>query len=195
MTDGEILFWTTSTVTTVDVTGITADGQPFFIESLTTNQHRVEIDTEQYTGMVFVVPFDFATTGSAAVHDTGFDLDTTNVVKDVQVHITTAGADTSDFFEFGTSTDVSGFIAMAKMSATGLRVKRWVTDLSIAVTATADVLYGFRFLVSTTAQNATAVHQIANATSGARLTYNDISGTAGTAAGYVYVHLDKLIVV
>jgi len=196
MTDGRITFYTANTTTTVDISGITASGIPFFIESLTLSQHRVEIDVDKYTGMKFILPFSFATTGSVAIHDTGFDLSVDNIVHpNIQVVITTAGADTSDFFQIGTSTDLSAWLAAVKTSTTGTKLQIHSTDLSHAVTATISAIQlGTALLLSVTAQDDFTPVQIANATSGARIAYKDVSATAATVAGYAYIELDRVIV-
>ena len=196
MTNGIMQFWTASSVTSVDISGITATGIPFFIKALTPSQHRLEIDTEQYSGMTFILPFDFSATASTSFRDSGFDLQTENVVRDVAVKITTAGANTTDYFTIGTSTDATAFLAACHTKATGLKNKVWVTDLSIAVTGTVpDIQYGANFLVSSTAQESPpAGFKIANSTSGARLKYGDVIGTAFTIAGYVYMELDRVVV-
>ena len=196
LTNGVGQFWTDDSVTSVDIHGITSTGIPFTIEGLTPSQHRVDINTEQYTGMVMTLPFDFSTTGSTSFHDTGHDLSTDNIVNpDIRVVITTAGVDGSDFFQLGTSTDASAWLAGVKASSTGTKLAIHSTDLSHAVTATFTAIQlGTALLLSVTAQDDFTPVQIANATSGARLKYKDVSGTAATTAGYVYIELDRVVV-
>src|SRR3972149_5052846 len=43
MKDGIIRFWTASTVTSVDLSILTAAGQAVFVENLTPSQHRGEV--------------------------------------------------------------------------------------------------------------------------------------------------------
>src|SRR3970040_541198 len=47
MTDGTIEFYTDQSVSSVDVSILTAGGRAYFLKSLTPSQHRVDVDPEK----------------------------------------------------------------------------------------------------------------------------------------------------
>jgi hypothetical protein len=191
MSNGVIRFWTATSVTAVDITGITEYGIPFFIESLSPSQHRVDIDTEQYSNLTFVVPWAFS--ASTSVVSTGFDLATENWVRSCKVVVTTAGSATSNMLTFGTSTDASGFISQFHQSRTGFKIDDGL-DISLAASITYLAAPGYLLLTSTTNMRSRKLHKIADSGSGARLVFKDVAGTAATAAGYIYMLLDRSVI-
>jgi hypothetical protein len=118
MTDGIIQFWTAASVTTVDISILTAGGQSYFIEALTPSQHRVDVNTDRRE-FTFIVPFSIVT-GCNTVIDTGFDLLAGMQVHDVFLHVVTAS--TADGMYVGVSGTTDGFLALASTTATGLKV-------------------------------------------------------------------------
>jgi len=124
MTDGIIRFFTAVSVTTVDLSILTASGHAVFIEALTPSQHRVDIDTDCLTDQRLIIPFCSLTASNTGVIDTGFDLIAGMQIKDIYAHITTAG--TGGLFSVGVSADLSAtsakFLLSANGSATGWKV-------------------------------------------------------------------------
>ena len=124
MTDGIIRFFTAVSVTTVDLSILTASGHAVFIETLTPSQHRIEVDTDDYMNQKLIIPFCTLTASNIGVIDTGFDLLAGMQVKDIYAHITTAA--TGGLFSLGVSADLSAtsakFLLLANGSATGWKM-------------------------------------------------------------------------
>src|SRR3990172_9076744 len=51
MTDGVIRFWTADTVTAVDISVLTANGQAYFLEDISSSNHKIVVnpDMNEYT--------------------------------------------------------------------------------------------------------------------------------------------------
>jgi hypothetical protein len=194
MTDGKIQFWTAQSVETVDVTGLTASGHPFFIAGLTPSQHRYEVNVDDRTGLTLVLPFTISTS-AVSFTDTGFDLNALHLVKDIRVKVTTAGG-TSNILNVGHSASLSGLFN-AVISATGLRQKDQFGGLACAnpVAATVSLTiggwYGVSMLYSATDNTNVKPYFLGAATS---IVYKEANQTGATGAGYIYMILDKLIV-
>ena len=62
MTNGEIRFWTSNSVTSVDITIMTAAGQAVFVSGLTPSQHRIEVDTESREQMLILPYYNYIPT-------------------------------------------------------------------------------------------------------------------------------------
>lgn len=192
MTDGIIRFFTASSVTTVDVTFLTANGEPGFIQALTPSQHTFEVDEDQMTGMTLIIPFTIAASSSAPSIDTGYDLNAIHVVKDIMYKITTAGG-TGTVLCVGGSADLSAF-GVCQMSATGFKypVQHLLSTLlanTLAQTQAAG--YGLNLLASITGQMGRKAYFAGAVTN---IFIKDGNATAATGAGYIYMILDKLVV-
>ena len=194
MTDGEILFYTDDSVTTVDITGLTANGEPFFIAGLTQSQHRIEIDTDSLSDRVLVLPWTIDTSAVSAT-TTGFDLNALHVVKEIRVKVTTAGG-TSNILNVGNSATVSGLFN-AVMSATGL-VRReqfagviTANPVAATVSLTINGWNGVSMLYSTTNGTVPKPYFAGAATT---ITFTEANQTGATGAGYIYMILDKVVV-
>ena len=122
MTDGVVEFWTDRSVSSVDVSVLTAGGRSYFLEGLTPSQHRVDVDPEKFEYTLIVGINDSAS--STALRDLGFDLRKGMIVKDVFVKTTTAftGAATgSNSLNIGISGDSDAFAKLLNVSAVGYR--------------------------------------------------------------------------
>lgn len=191
MTDGRITFYTASSVASVDVSGLTASGHPFFIKALTPSQHRFEIDVDKRNNLQLIIPFTFSASAISAT-DTGFDLNALHVLKEIAVKVTTAGG-TSNVITVGNSASISAFF-YAVLSATGLKVAD-MDNGSAQVAATVSLThvagYGNSMLFSSTAMNALTAYFGGAVTS---ITYTEANQTGATGAGYIYMLLDRLVV-
>lgn len=178
-TNGAIRFWTTGSVTTVDITGITAKGHGFFIEDLSPSQHRYVIWPEADETML-AVPYELNSTVAGGLVDTGLDLPDNVLVKDVYID-KLVGA-TGGVLTVGTSAASTGFLLAVSVSATGMLA----IDESISGYAGA--------LLSLTATNfATRIkYRRANATSGARIVYQNTTSSSTAGSGFIYLKLDRV---
>ena len=194
MTNGVIRFWTDSSVTTVDVTGLTEDGHPFFIAALTPSQHRLEIDIEERANMQLVIPWTIAASAISG-YNTGFDLNALHVVKEIRVKVTTAGG-TSNILNVGNSATASGLFN-AVLSATGLVRKEQFAGVITANPVAATVCLtingwnGVCMLYSTTNGTVGKPYFAGAATD---ITFKEANQTGATGAGYIYMILDKVVV-
>jgi hypothetical protein len=119
ITNGEILFYTAASVTSVDLSILTAAGQAVFVEALTPSQHRVDIDPDATRMNTLIVPYQMAS-GCDVLVDTGFDILTVMKIKDVYVHSTTAS--TANGLYIGVSGTTAGFLANVSTTATGFKL-------------------------------------------------------------------------
>ena len=192
MTDGVIQFWTASSVTSVDVTILTASGHPVFIAGLTESQHRVEVDVDQLTGLQLVLPWTISASAVSAA-DTGFELNALHLVKEISVKVTTAGG-TSNILNVGHSASVSGLF-QAVYSATGLVQAEFrnstANPVAATITLTLAGFYGASMVASVTNAADVMPYAPGAATS---ITFREANQTGATGAGYIYMILDKLVV-
>lgn len=194
MTDGIIQFWTDSSVTTVDVSILTASGHPAFLAGLSISQHRLEIDVDQLNDLELVIPFTFDTSAISGIN-TGFDLNALHVVKDIMVKVTTAGG-TANVLNVGNSATASGLFN-AVLSATGYVRKEQFAGVITANPVAATVCLtingwnGVCMLYSTTNGTVGKPYFAGAATD---VTFKEANQTGATGAGYIYMILDKLVV-
>ena len=182
MSNGIMRFFTAITVTSVDITVLTANGHAFFLEDITPSNHRVVVYPE-LIHQTLIMPYKVVG-ASEAVVDTGFDQSANMLVREVWLHTTTLG--TGAVLDVGNSTDTDGFLDGVTVDATGY--------LAAAVFEEAPgSAHQFGALIaSTTGKNVRKLHRRANATSGANITYTNttISSTAG--AGYIYLNFMRI---
>ena len=181
-TNGVIDFWTSDTVTSVDLSILTSTSHALFVESLNESQHRVDIDPERITQKV-VIPY-LVVGASEAIVDTGFDLNANMLVHDIEVEVVTLG--TGAVLDIGTSTDSDGFADGVVASTTGFPI----TMLEEALVSGSG-LFGL-LLANPTGTSVRKKHIRANATSGANIVYTNttISSTAGH--GYIFLKFDRI---
>lgn len=125
MTDGVIRFFIDSGTTTVDLSVLTASGRSFFLEAVTTSQHRIPVNTSrdnyQLVGAWAILSAHVDGAVSAVFAPFSGGLPAGIRIKDVFVHITTLGAGVGAglLVDFGVSGDSDGFIDGTSASATG----------------------------------------------------------------------------
>lgn len=195
--DGLVRFWTASTVTALDICGITADGRTFSFNSVTPSQHVIPVNPFHALQLA-VIPFG----PSVAETDTGLDLAINSLitVTDVKLRVTTA--DAARTLGFGLLTgeaggNANGFMVGALMTTVGF------VELLPQITGGTNIDFvGTRYigdLLSTSIVGADAVATVGGFTPkvyrtdgvAKSLTYTGSAGTT-TAAGYVYLSYRKL---
>ncbi len=188
MTDGEIQFWTVSSVASVDVTVHTANGEAVFIKGLTPSQHRVEVNQEQMR-QLSITPF-YATiagvTATGSVWSSGMKVGYGGaIVRDVFMRNSVLG--TLALFQCGVSGEVSGFMVGATGSVTGFQVP-FDADASVTLVRT----YGSLFLSNATNMfmHPSAGTPLATATG---IVFNNQTVTTTlNAGGWIYITYDNL---
>ena len=177
-TNGIARFWTADTVTSIDVTGLTARGQAFFYQGVTPSQHRIVIDPRSMN-QTLVIPYQVVG-ASEVVVDTGFDILANMLIKDVWPHVTTVG--TGAALEVGTSTDSDGFLDAVSVATTGYVV----TALEEALVSTSSLIGAL--LANATGTYVRKLHKRANATSGANIVYSNTTSSSTAGEGYLYIN-------
>lgn len=125
MTDGIIRFFTASSVTSVDVSVMTAAGRSYFLEGLTPSQHTVEVNTERENYMLVgawaILSAHPDGTASAVAAPVSAGLPAGIRIKDVFIHKTSAGVGVGAglLVDFGVSGDPDGFIDGVTATETG----------------------------------------------------------------------------
>jgi hypothetical protein len=178
-TNGVIRFFTASSVTAVDLTGLSSTGHPLFIEDLTPSQHRY-ILWPNNDSSVLAIPYELNATVTGAVVDTGLDLTDNVLVKDVYIDalvVATGGA-----LNVGVSTDADGFVVAQSVSTTGLKMLDHFTS----------VIFGALIHTSATSYFAPKKYRRADATSGARIVYQDTTSSTTAGSGFIYLKLDRV---
>jgi hypothetical protein len=125
MTDGTLEFYTDRSVSSVDVSILTAKGRAFFLKGVTASQHRVDVDPERAEYLLVAAINDKAS--STTVRPLGFQLRKGMVVKDVLVKVTTAftgAAAASNQYNIGRSGDIDGFLDVITLSSAGFKDSR-----------------------------------------------------------------------
>ena len=123
MTDGTLKFWTARTVSSVDVSILTAGGRAFFLDGITQNQHRVDVDPSR-TEYVLTVAVDDKASASN-IRKLGFQLKKGMVVHDVFIKVTAvltgSSAISNNNWSFGRSGATIGFARNLALTTTGLK--------------------------------------------------------------------------
>ena len=176
-TDGRARFFTVNTVTSLDLTGLTAKGQAFFLQGVTPSNHRILVDRNEMN-QILVIPYQVVG-ASEVVVDTGFDVLGNMVVKDVFPHVTTVG--TGATLDVGTSTDPDGFLDGVSAATTG-----YVTTAMEEAIVSGSGLIG-ALLANATGTYVRKLHKRANATSGANIVYTNTTSSSTAGEGYLYI--------
>ena len=196
MTDGKIRFWTASSVTSVDVTFITAAGQAGFIEALTSSQHRYEVDTEQLCHTLILPFYNYIPTpfvsasvtiytsaGLGSVWSQGMSLPAGALVKNCFCRVETLG--TGSLVNFGVSGTPAGLLQQVTGSVTGLK---WASGL-IATGGTLTFGIGTLLQTATTFGRAVPIF----ITAATAIVFGEVTGTCLAAReGWVYIQYDLL---
>lgn len=179
---GRVRFWTATSTTVIDISGVTAKGHAFFYESITPATHRIVVDP---TRMVHRMVIPYQVVGaSETVVDTGFDILDNMLVTECELHITTAG--TGAALKVGTSTDASGFLAGVSVATTGFPA----TALEEALVSTSSLIGAL--LTVTTGPYVRKRHKRSNATSGANIVYQNTTSSSTAGEGYIYITYSRL---
>lgn len=181
-TDGRVRFYTAASTTSIDITGVTANGHAFFYQSVTPSMHRIVIDPTRMMQKM-VIPFQVVG-ASETVVDTGFDILANMLITDIELHVTTLG--TGAALDIGTSTDPDGFADGVSAAATGYPV----TLLEEALVST-SALFGALISVAT-GTNVRKKHKRANATSGANIVYTNTTSSSTAGEGYIYLTYTRI---
>jgi hypothetical protein len=185
LSNGQVRFWTDFSVTTLDVSFITAGGDAVFLKNVTPSNHRVVIDPDKIMQTAIV---GWIAAASAVITDTGMKLTTAMRVRDCFVRVTSPVSGTS--IDVGTTTgSVTGFAVGVTTEVIGWKLQ------NEGVSAAASGGWGSLLLNANTAtlMNDRKFHVPANATSGCSIIYQ-LEATAGTAGGggYIFLVYDKL---
>jgi hypothetical protein len=181
-TNGRVRFYTAPSVTSIDISGLTANGHAFFYQSITPSVHRIVIDPTRMVNRL-VIPYQVVG-ASEAVVDSGFDILANMLVTDIEVHVTTLG--TGAALDIGTSTDSDGFADGVSVATTGYPA----TLLEEALVSTSG-LFG-ALLANITGTNVRKKHRLANATSGANIVYLNTTSSSTAGEGYIYITYNRI---
>ena len=180
--NGIIRFYTANTVTSVDISVLTANGHAFFLEGITPSNHRIVVMPEAIHNTL-IIPYQVVG-ASETVVDTGFDLSANMLVKDVVIHVTTLG--TGAALDIGTSTDADGFADGVSAATTG-----WpATLLEEALVSTSSLIGAL--LANITGTDVRKLHMRANSTSGANIVYTNTTSSSTAGEGYIYVNYQRV---
>lgn len=143
LSNGRAIFYTASSVTSVDLSIMDASGRSWFLEGLTPYNHRVEVNTERETytmvgaWAILSAHGDGTVSAVAAPVSAGFPAGIR--IKDVYVHKTGAGDGVGAglVLDFGVSGDADGFVDGITCSATGYNLAQMVTTAK--TTAVSDM--------------------------------------------------------
>ena len=191
MTDGIIRFWTASSVTSVDVSFLTAAGQSGFIAALTSSQHRFEVETEERQQILIYPYYNYLPTPfiSASVTQTGsawcpgFSLQANMYVKDAWVRTYTLG--TTSTINFGVSGTPSGLVQGVTAAVTGIHYP-FIPEVTAG---TATFTRGTLLQASLTNLNVT--RYMPSAATGL-VWYNTTVTVLAAECGWVYLSYDKM---
>lgn len=180
--DGAMEFYTASTVTSLDITGLTANGHSFFAEGLTVSNGRIDINPE-LMNQKLVLPYVIVGASETIVW-TGFTIGAGMLIKDIELDVATVG--TGAVLDIGTSTDSDGFADGVAASVTGLPI----TLLEEALVSTSG-LFG-ALLANATGTYARKKHMRANSTSGATIVYTNTTSSSTAGNGYIFLTYDRI---
>jgi hypothetical protein len=177
LSNGRMEFFTLSSVASVDISVQTANGHAFFLQGVTPSVGRILVDPFRMKE-VLVMPYQVVG-ASETVVDTGFDILSNMLVKDVFVHVTTAG--TGGALAIGTSTTIAGFASGVSVGTTGYPV----TLLDEALVSGSSLIGSL--LANTTGTDVRKLHRRANATSGATIAYQNTTSSSTAGEGYIFL--------
>ena len=200
MTDGTIEFYTQNSVSSVDISILTAGGRAFFLKGVTASQHRVDVDPEK-ENYILVLGFNDKAS-CTTVRPLGMQLRKGMLISDVTLKVTAAfagAAAASNFYNVGRSTVPLGFVikqtvssvgykpVVPTISGTGIVVIRKGTDLvnfHLSSTALVDYIYRKSYFAATgVASNNLVVKRFTAAT----LTHSFTNeGVSGAGKAYIY---------
>jgi hypothetical protein len=196
-TNGSVRFWTARSVTTLDLTVLTAKGQAYFLEDVPFSRHRIVVNEKDRSHML-VMPFGASDNTET---DTGFDLSAGLLVTDAHMKVTTV--DSGETLDWGilsseSNGDADGFMLVQSVATAG-----FVTGYPV-ITGGANIDYavhtsGYGAFLKQGIAGADAVATVGGVTRRYYLTDGvaksvTYTGTAGsdTAAGYLILEYKRL---
>jgi len=197
-TNGFIRFWTASTVTAIDVAGITADGRTFNLNSVTPSQHMIPVNPLN-SRQLLVIPFGAS---DNAETDTGIDIPANCIISPLDVKLRVTTIDATETIDFGilsseANGDADGFVTLASVGTSGF------VELLPQITNGTNIDYvGPKYvgaLLATSIAGADAVATCGGFTfknyrtdgTAKSITYTGSAGS-DTAAGYLYLSFQKM---
>ena len=182
LTNGAIRFWTASSVTSLDLSIITANGESAFLKGVTPSNHRVWIDPDRVTQTAVVAWY---VTASGVTADTGMKITTNMRIKDAYLRVSQPCS--GSVLDFGTTTlAASGFLAGCTVEVSGFRI---IDEGSTTLGLRGN---GLNNAVTATLQNIQKFHIPANATSALSLIYAMTTSTTAAGGGYAFLVYDKI---
>lgn len=195
ITNGQIRFFTAASVTSVDLTLLTATGQAVFVSGLTPSQHRIEIDTEK-TEQLLIFPYynyiptpyvSASLTATASIWGNGLSIPSNSITKDCWVRTETLG--TTQVLNIGVSGTPSGLLQAVTAAATGYHV----CQRGLIATAGTAAFYLGNLLCTVTGFMDTPYPIGTSTASTGALVFNTVTVTTLAAAtGWVYLKYELL---
>lgn len=182
MVNGQMRFYTANTVTSCDISVLTANGHALFLKSATPSQGRIDVNPERMQQKL-VIPYAIVG-ASETVVDTGFDILSNMMIVDIELDVVTAG--TGAALTVGTSTATTGFANGVAASTTG-----FPTTIMEEALVSSSGLFGSLLAVAT-GTNVRKKHIRANATSGANIVYSNTTSSSTAGAGYIYLTYHRI---
>jgi hypothetical protein len=176
--NGELRFYTAKTVTSLDVSLLTATGYARYATSMSADEHTLKINREQRR-QILVLPWLF--NAGATETDTGFDLPANCLVTDAHLRVTTL--DAGETIDVGILSSESGGDADGFLKAMSIATAGFVNAYGVVTGGTnidfLDVTAGYGALLLQSIAGADAVATVGGA---ARRYYR----TDGTAKSITY---------
>lgn len=196
--NGIVRFWTAPSVTALDMSGITADGRTFNLNSVTPSQHMVPVNP-QNTRQLLVIPFGAS---DNAETDTGIDLPSNCMIHPLDVKLRVTTIDATETIDFGllsseANGDADGFVVAASVGTSGF------VELLPQITNGTNIDYvSTKYVGALLATSITGADAVATCggftfknyrTDGVAksITYTGSTGS-DTAAGYLYLTFVRL---
>ena len=196
-TNGAVRFWTDRSVTSLDLSFITATGEAYWFKSVSDSCHRLDVNPFMREHML-VLPFGAADNTEV---DTGIDLPANLLIKDAGIRVTTI--DATETLDFGLLSSESGGDADGFGMVLDVGNLGWVNMYPVITNGTT-----IDYAVHTSGYGALLKQGIAGADAvatvgGVARRYHRTDGTAksisysgttgsDTAAGYIYLHYSRL---
>lgn len=198
-TNGHVRFYTASTVTALDICGITADGRTFSLNSVGANQQHMIPVNPLGGSQLLVVPYGAS---NATETDTGLDLPSNCLITASGVKLRVTTIDATETVDFGLLSseaggDADGFMALASVGVSGF------VELLPQITGGINIDYVstnyIGALLATSIPGADAVATVGGFTTknyrtdgtAKSITYTGSAGS-DTAAGYWYLSFQRL---
>jgi len=193
-----VRFFTQSSVTALDVCGITTDGRTFALNSVTPSQQMIPINP-LVSRQLLVIPWTFS---DNAETDTGLDLPSNCIINPLDIRLRVTTTDATETIDFGilsseANGDANGFITAASVANSGF------VELLPQITGGTNIDYvGTRYvgdLLATSIAGADAVATVGGFTfknyrtdgTAKSITYTGSAGS-DTGFGYVYLNFSRL---